>query len=321
MADKPTVLVTRKLPDAVEERLSRLFEARLNADDRQMGPDDILAAAQGADGLLICLTERLDGDLIAKLPASVRIVSTYSVGFNHIDLAAARGRGIVVTHTPEAVTDATADATMLLILAAARRAHEFQRMLREGRWRRWSAVGTLGTDIGGKRLGIVGLGRIGRAVARRARAFGMEIHYHSRTPLPEPMAEGAIHHPTLANLFAACPVVSLHCPSTPETRGMIDATSLGWLPPGAILVNTARGDLVVDDDLIAALADGRLAAAGLDVFDGEPEFDKRYLDLPNAYLLPHIGTSTIETRERMGFDATDNLESFFAGREPPFRVV
>lgn len=321
MADKPTVLVTRKLPEAVEERLGRLFEARLNPGDRQMGPDDIVAAAQGADGLLICLTERLDEDLIARLPDSVRIVSTYSVGFNHIDLAAARRRGIVVTHTPEAVTDATADATMLLILAAARRAHEFQRMLREGGWRRWSAVENLGTDIGGKRLGIVGLGRIGRAVARRARGFGMEVHYHSRTPLPESMAEGAIHHLTLANLFAACPIVSLHCPSTPETRRMIDATSLGWLPPGAILVNTARGDLVVDDDLIAALKEGRLAAAGLDVFDGEPDFDRRYLELPNAFLLPHIGTSTIETRERMGFDATDNLESFFAGREPPFRVI
>ena len=318
---RPVILVTRKLPDRVEARLAELFETRLNPADILHGADDLVRLAEGCDGLLVCLTDRLDAATLARLPAGLRIVSSFSVGFNHIDIAAAAARGLVVTNTPDAVTQATADLTLLLILAAARRAHEHQAVLRGGGWRIWSAVDKLGTDPSGKRLGILGLGRIGRAVATRARGFGMEIHYHARTRLAPELEAGAVYHPTMRGLCLASQILSLHCPSSAETRHMVDGELLSWLPPGAILINTARGDLVVDDDLIAALGSGRLAAAGLDVFDREPDFDRRYLDLPNAFLLPHIGTSTVEARERMGFEAVDNLEAFFAGREPRYRVV
>lgn len=321
MPAKPKIAVTRRLPDAVEARIRTQFDARLNPADRLYKSDELLELAAGMDGLLICLTEPFPAQLIDRLPASVKIISTFSVGTNHIDVAAAKRRGIVVTNTPQAVTEATADATLLLMLAAARRAHEFQAQMRNGDWKNWVATGMLGTDISGKRLGIIGYGRIGQAVARRARGFGMEIHYHSRNRVSPEAELDAVYHPTLASLLAASQVVSLHSPTTPETRNMINKDTLALLPPGAILVNTARGDQVADDDLIAALASGRLAAAGLDVYNNEPDFDKRYLDLPNVFLTPHIGTSTRETRDHMGFDATANLEAFFAGKEPPFRVV
>lgn len=323
MTAKLRIVATRRLPPRVEARLVHLFEPLFNPEDRILSPDEIVAraGAHGADGLLVCLTDRLAAETIARLPAGVRAISTYSVGFNHIDLEAARAHGIAVTYTPEALTEATADLALLLILAACRRAHEFQLMLREGRWSAWSAWANLGIDPGGKVLGLVGMGRIGRAVARRAKGFGMAIHYHQRRRLAPELEDGAVYHRTLEGLFRASRIVSLHTPTTDETRGFINAERLSWLPEGAVFVNTARGDQVSDDDLIAALTSGRLAAAGLDVFAGEPAFDRRYLDLPNAYLLPHIGTSTEETRDRMGFDAIAGLEDVFAGREARWRLV
>lgn len=320
---KPRIVLGRRLPPRVEERVAQLFEPLFNAEDRVLAPEELVerARAHRADGLLVTITDRLPAEAIAALPAPVRVISTFSVGFNHIDVAAAEARGITVTYAPEAVTEATADLALLLILAACRRAHEYQRQLREGRWASWSAWRDLGMDPGGKALGLVGMGRIGRAVAQRARAFGMAIHYHQRRRLAPELENGATFHDTLEGLFRASRIVSLHTPTTDATRGFINRRSLAWLPDGAVFVNTARGDQVDDDALVEALSSGRLAAAGLDVFAGEPAFDRRYLDLPNAYLLPHIGTSTVETRDRMGWDAIANLEAFFAGREPPWRVV
>jgi len=323
MTAKPRIVITRRLPPAVETRAEALFEIERNPTDTVLTSEQVLERAERhrADALLICLSERLDAGVIARLPASLRMISTYSVGTNHIDLAAARARGITVGYTPDATTNATADVAMLLLLAACRRAQEHQATLRSGAWGAWNAWDTLGTDPEGKVLGLVGFGRIGRAVARRARGFGLSIAYHQRHRLSPDLEDGAVFHPTLESLFRASRIVSLHTPSTPETIGQINRDSLSWLPDSAILINTARGDQVVDDHLIEGLRQGRLAAAGLDVFAGEPAFDRRYLDLPNAYLLPHIGTSTVETRDRMGFDALANLEDFFAGRPPRWKVV
>lgn len=320
---KPRIVVGRRLPPRVEDRVAQLFEPLFNPDDTILSPEALVERARvhRADGLLVTITDRLPGDAITALPDKVRVISTFSVGVNHIDIAAAKARGIVVTYAPEAVTEATADCAMLLLLGACRRAHEYQAQLREGRWTSWSAWKDLGFDPGGKVLGLVGMGRIGRAMAKRAGAFGMNIHYHQRHRLPPELEQGAVYHDKLESLFRASRIISLHTPTTDETRGFINRRSLAWLPDGAVFVNTARGDQVDDDALIEALSSGRLAAAGLDVFAGEPAFDRRYLALPNAFLLPHIGTSTVETRDQMGWDAIANLEAFFAGHEPPWRVV
>ncbi|RMF04430.1 MAG: D-glycerate dehydrogenase, partial [Alphaproteobacteria bacterium] len=245
----------------------------------------------------------------------------FSVGTDHIDLEAARARGIRVCNTPDAVTISTAEITMLLMLAAAHRAHEGEALLRNRQWTGWEPTQLLGIRLHGKRLGILGLGQIGRAVAARARAFGMEIHYHNRNRVPEEEAAGAVYHESFDSLLAVSDVLSLHAPSTPATRHIVNAEAIGKLPPRAILVNTARGDLVVDDDVIAALKSGRLAAAGLDVYDGEPNIHEGYYGLENAFLLPHMGTSTVEARNEMGFAALDNIDAVLAGREPPYPVV
>lgn len=317
---KPRLVVTRRLPAQVESELAERFELLPNAPDTLLSSADIVerVRAHRADALLVTLTERLDADFFAALPDHLRVVCTYSVGTNHLDIDAARAKGVALAFTPEAVTEATADVALLLLLAACRRAHEFQAMLREDRWGAWNAWDNLGWDPGGQVLGLVGMGRIGQAVARRARAFGMDIHYFQRNRLEEAQEQGATYHASLQSLFRASRFVSLHTPTTPQTKGFINAESLSWLKPGAIFVNTARGDQVVDDALIAALKDGTLAAAGLDVFAGEPRFDRRYLGLPNAYLLPHIGTSTEQTRIRMGRDALANLCAFFDNRSMPW---
>ena len=315
-ARRPRVLVTRRLPQTVEDRIARLFDARLNADDHVMDRAEILEKAQGCDGLLVTPVDRMDAETIAALPESVRIIATYSVGYDHIDLEAARARGITVTHTPDVLTDATADVAMLLLLGAARGAYWGERMVREGRWGAWSPTHPLGIDVTGRRLGILGMGRIGRAVAKRARAFDMEIHYHNRRRLPPELEQGAIYHETFEDMLPFCDFLSLNCASTPETRGIVNARTLALLPRGAVLVNTARGDLVDDDALIAALRSGHVAAAGLDVFNNEPDIDPRYRELENVFLLPHLGSATPRTREAMGMRAVDNLEAFFAGRRP-----
>jgi lactate dehydrogenase-like 2-hydroxyacid dehydrogenase len=310
------LLVTRKLPDAVERRLAKTYDVRLNPDDHVMPADELIGSAEGCDGLLITSADNFRTDLMTRLPASVRIVATFSVGYEHVNLAAARERGIVVTNTPDVLTNATADIAMLLILGAARGASWGERMIREKRWNSWSPVWPLGHDVSGRRLGILGLGRIGQALAKRARGFDMELHYHNRSEIDPALAHGARYHRRLEDMLPLCDYLSINCASTADTRNLINAERLALLPDGAIVVNSARGDIVDDDALIAALKSGKLAAAGLDVFRGEPNIDPRYRELENAFLLPHLGSATLETREAMGMRAADNLDAFFAGKGP-----
>ncbi|MBX3505694.1 MAG: D-glycerate dehydrogenase [Parvibaculum sp.] len=313
---RPRLFVTRKLPPDVEARLDRDYEATLNPVDGLPTRETILEGADGKDALLVTVTDRIDAGLIGALPDSVKIIATFSVGYDHIDLVAAKARGVTVANTPDVLTDATAEIAMLLMLGAARQATSAIATLRSGQWKNWAPTGMLGMELTGKRLGILGLGRIGRATAKRARAFGMEVHYHNRRRLVAEMEEGATYHPDVESLFRISDVLSLHCASTPETRRIVNRDTIRLLPEKAIVVNTARGDIVDDEALIEALASGRLAAAGLDVFANEPNLHPAYLGLPNAFLLPHLGSATRETRNAMGFRALDNLDDFFAGRPP-----
>lgn len=315
---RPTVFATRLLPPAVEARLTRDYDARLNPGDRIYTPDELTARAADADAMLICTSEKITAALIGRLPSRLKVISTFSVGYEHIDVAACRARGIVAANTPGAMTEATANIAMLLMLGAARRSYEAQQMVRQGEWQGWTSTMLLGVDFSGKRLGIFGMGRIGQAVADRARAFGLQIHYHNRRRLPATEERGAIFHETLDDLLAVSDILSINAPSTAETRHILNAEAIARLPAGAIVVNTARGDMVDDTALIAALKSGRLRAAGLDVFAGEPQLNPAYLDLPNAYLLPHLGSATIETRDRMGFMALDNIDAVLQGRPAPY---
>ena len=321
MSEKPVVLVGRKLPAAVEARLARDYRPRLNPDDRLYTAEELVAAAEGAAAILPCHTEHLTAEVIAKLPASVRAICNYSVGVDHVDLAAAKARGIIVTNTPDVLSDATAEIAILLMLGAARRAGEGERLVRNATWKDWSPSFMVGRQVTGKRLGVVGMGRVGQVVARRARGFEMEIHYHNRRRLDAAAEAGAVYHESLDSLLGVSDVLSLNCPATPETKGLLDAETIARLPDGAIVVNTARGALVDDEDLIAALASGKVAAAGLDVYNNEPDIHPGYRELPNTFLLPHIGSATLETRDAMGFRALDNMDAIFAGRAAKDRVV
>ena len=321
MHNKPVILVTRKLPASVEERLLRDFEPHLNREDRVYGARELIARAQGVDAILPSHTERLGGEVIAGLPPSVRAICSFSVGFDHIDLQAARDRGIIVTNTPDVLSDATAEIAMLLMLGAARRAHEGAELIRAATWREWSPTYQLGIQVTGKRLGLIGMGRVGQVVAKRARGFDMEIHYHNRRRLDPEQEMGAIFHETLEDLLPQSDFLSIHCPATHDTRHLLNAGRIALMPRDAVVVNTARGAVVDDDALIEALSSGRLFAAGLDVFNNEPNIDPRYRELPNTFLLPHIGSATRETRDAMGFRALDNLDAIFAGREPRDRLV
>lgn len=318
---KPVVLVTRKLPQAVEDRLRRDYQPRLNPDDRLYSSDALIENAAGADAIVACHTERFSAEVFGRLPQSVRILTNFSVGYDHVDVQAAKRRGIVVTNTPEVLSDATAELTILLMLGAARRASEGERLVRTRAWRDWSPSFMVGTQMSGKRLGVVGLGRVGRVTARRARGFAMTVHYHDVQRLSPELEEGAIYHPTPEELMPHCDFLAFHCVSTPETRKMLNAARIALLPDGAIVVNASRGAVVDDDALIAALKSGKVAAAGLDVYNNEPDIHPGYRDLPNTFLMPHIGSATKETRDAMGFRALGNLDAFFAGREPRDRVA
>jgi len=317
---KPVILVTRKLPEAVEDRLRRDYDARLNPDDRLYSADELIARAEGVDAILPCHTEKFTAEVIARLPARVRAIANFSVGYDHVDVAAARDRGIIVTNTPEVLSDATAELTMMLLLGAARRASEGERLVRTGAWKDWSPAFMVGTQVTGKRLGILGFGRIGQVVARRARGFDMKIHYHDLRRLPAEVEAGAVFHPTPEDLLPHCDFLTLHCVSTPETFRLLNAGRIGLLPDGAIVVNASRGAVVDDDALIAALKSGKVTAAGLDVYANEPDIHPEYRRLPNVFLMPHIASATKETRDAMGFRALDNLDAIFAGREPRDRV-
>jgi lactate dehydrogenase-like 2-hydroxyacid dehydrogenase len=314
--EKPRLLVTRRMMPDVETRAAARFSARLNPDDRPLSRAEMLALAPDFDALLTSSLDKWGRDYMSELPPSIRIVATHSVGYDHLDIDAARGRGIAVTNTPDILTDATADIAMLLLLGAARGASWGDRMVRENRWGEPSLVSPLGFDVSGRRLGILGMGRIGQAVARRARGFDMDLHYHSRRPVAEDLAQGARYHGRFEDMLSHCDFLSINCASTSATRGIVNARTLALLPVGAIVVNSARGDIVEDDALIAALQSGRLAAAGLDVFKGEPNIDLRYRALDNVFLLPHLGSATPATRSAMGHRALDNLEAFFRGERP-----
>jgi lactate dehydrogenase-like 2-hydroxyacid dehydrogenase len=258
---------------------------------------------------------------MARLPESVRIIANFSVGFDHVDLAAAKTRGIVVTNTPEVLSDATAELTILLMLGAARRASEGERLVRTRAWRDWSPSFMVGTQVTGKRLGIIGFGRVGQVVAKRARGFDMEIHYNDVQRLPSAIEAGAVYHKTPEDLLPHCDFLALHCVSSPETYKLLNAARIALLPNGAIVVNASRGAVIDDDALIAALKSGKLTAAGLDVYNNEPDIHDGYRQLPNVFLMPHIGSATKETRDAMGFRALDNLDAIFAGKEPRDRVA
>ncbi len=313
---KPKILVTRHLPQEVEDRLMRDFDAKLNPQDIAMGTAEIVEQAKHFDALLVTSMDNCRKDLIDALPASIRMIATFSVGTDHIDIPAAVARGIAVANTPGVLTDATADIALLLLLGAARGAIWGDRMVRDNKWAPPTLNYPLGFDVSGQRLGIIGMGRIGQAVAKRAKAFNMTLHYHNRSKVDAALDHGATFHAQLDDMLPHCDFLSINCASTPVTRGMIDARVLGLLPNGAIVVNTARGDIVDDEALISALKSGKLAAAGLDVFKGEPNIDPRYRTLDNVFLLPHLGSATKNTRIAMGMKAVDNLEAFFAGRKP-----
>lgn len=318
---KPVVLVTRRLTDAVHARVSRDYTAILNPEDRVFPTDELIAACQDADAVLPCHSEVFSAAVIAALPPRLRVIANHSVGLDHVDLAAARARGIVVTNTPDVLSDATAEIAMLCMLGAARRGAEGDRMVREGRWSFWSPAFMVGRQVTGKRFGVVGMGRVGQVTAARARGFGMDIHYHNRRRLDPALEQGAVFHDRLETLLAAVDVVSLHCPATPETAGLMNDAAFARMKRGAILVNTARGALVDEDALIRALRSGQLFAAGLDVFRTEPGGNPALAALDNVFLLPHIGSATTETRDAMGFRALDNIDAVFAGREPGDRVA
>lgn len=318
---KPKLLVTRKLPPAVLARAGRAYAAHLNGDDEPYGAARLLALSAGQDAILAAPGDPLGAEVVTKLDDSVRIIATFSVGYEHIDAAAAKARGIVVTNTPGVLTDSTAEIAMLLLLGAARRVGEGEAMIRADRWTGWTPTQLLGIEVAGKRLGIVGLGRIGQAVAKRARAFGMSILYHNRARLDPGAEDGAVFYADVEAMLPHCDFLSLHCPVTEATRKLLDARRIALLPDGAVVVNTARGAVVDDEALIAALKSGKIAAAGLDVYEGEPNVHAGYRGLANTFLLPHLGSATVEVRNAMGFKALDNLDAFFAGTAPPDRVA
>jgi lactate dehydrogenase-like 2-hydroxyacid dehydrogenase len=314
---KPILVVATRFAKEIENRIDRDYDPRRNPNAVPFSREQLLAASDGADALFITPMDRLDSTFFQRVPPTVRVIATYSVGYEHIDLEAAARRKISVAYTPGVNHEATADIAMLLLLGASRRAYEAQELVRSGAWKPLSPDMLLGWQVGGKILGIFGMGRVGQALARRARGFGMKIHYTNSSKLPPNLEGDAIYHEDSNELLRLSQFLSLHAPETPETRHFLNAKSISLLPRGAVVVNTARGGLVVDEDLITALRSGQVAAAGLDVFAGEPKIHPGYLELKNTFLLPHIGSATVETRVAMGTLALDNIDSVLAGRPAP----
>lgn len=320
---KPKVVVTRHLLPSVETRMIELFDTALNLEDVPMSREALVAAVQQADVLVPTVTDRIDADLIAAAGPQLGLIASFGAGVDHIDLGAARAKKIIVTNTPSVFTDDTADLTMALIIGVPRRLREGTSLIRRGEWTGWAPSALLGRKLAGKVLGIVGMGRIGQAVAFRARAFGLDIRYHNRRRLPEAVEAmfGATWVEDLDSLLAESDTVTLHCPSSAETKGMIDAKRIAAMKPGAILINTARADLVDYDAMIAALESGHLGGAGLDVFPEEPRVDERLVALPNVIAQPHIGSATIEGREQAGEKVIANIRFWADGHRPPDQVL
>ena len=307
---KKKVLITRKLLRANEEKANKLWDTKLNLNDEIYSQEKLIELSKGFDGILSSLTDKIDEKVINSLPSSIKIISNFAVGFGNIDLDAAKKRNIVVTNTPDVLTDATAEIAMLLILGACRRANEGINYVKKENWK-WSADFLIGKQLTGSRLGILGMGRIGRAVAKLAKSFGMEIHYRNRSRLSPEIEMGAKYHESIKSLFSVSDVLSICCPATKETKDIINKETLEYFPSGAIITNVARGDMIDDEAMVQALINRKIYAIGLDVYKGEPKIYKGYLNQPTAFILPHLGSATKNTRTAMANLAIDNIDEFF----------
>ena len=304
------ILITRKLLTLSETYALKIFDAKINKEDKLFTQEDLIENSKDCDGILSSLTEKIDANVIEKLSDKVKIISNFAVGYGNIDLIAAKKRNIVVTNTPDVLTDATAEIAMLILLGAARRAKEGIKWVNKKNWK-WSADFLMGKQLTGARLGILGMGRIGRAVANIARSFGMIIHYHNRSQLDKNLEKGAIYHNSLESLLSVSDFFSINCPATKETKHIINKETLNYFPNGAVLSNSARGDMIEDNAMVEALKNGKIYSLGIDVYNGEPDIHPEYLSLPNVFVLPHLGSATISTRTDMGNLAVSNLEEFF----------
>ncbi|MEI8270222.1 MAG: D-glycerate dehydrogenase [bacterium] len=316
---KKKILVTRNLLQENEDRIKEIFEVSLNKNDRIYSQKEIIELSKDCDGILCIGGNKFDADILDKLSDNVKIISNYAVGYNNIDIEAATKKGIVVTNTPEVLTDSTADISILLLLGASRRAYEGRKFVEKQNWA-WSPNFLLGKQMSNSKLGILGMGRIGRAVAERARGFGMDIHYHNRTRLSPLLEKGAIYHDNINSLFKNSEFLSINCPATTETTYLINEESIKSFPDGAVIANTARGNIIEDNAMVKALKSGKIFALGLDVYNGEPKIDPEYLKLNNIFLLPHLGSATTKTRIDMGDRAIDNLEAFFSNKKPKDQI-
>jgi glyoxylate reductase len=319
----PRVIITRELADSNQSRMCELFDAVPNYADRPFSRDDLIAAMADCDVLVPTVTDHIDAEMIENAPDRLRLIASFGAGVDHIDLAAARAKKILVTNTPGVFTEDTADMTMALILSAPRRLSDGEKLIRNGQWEGWKPSGMLGHCIGGKKLGIIGMGRIGQAVARRASGFGLSIVYHNRRQLPPAVEESlrASFVADLDELIRECDIISLHCPHTAETHEMINAERIGIMKSSTYLINTARGDLVDENALIEALQNEKIGGAGLDVYQNEPAIDPRFLTLKNTVLLPHMGSATFEGREASGERVITNIRVWADGHRPPDQVL
>lgn len=315
-ATTPRAYLCRRFTDSVEAALAERYDLRLNEQDGILSPAEIVQSARGSEVLFASATEQVNEHVLRQLAPTLRYVATLSVGYDHIDMAAARELGIGVLHTPDVLSDACAEVAMMLMLNACRRGYEADRMVRGNRWPGWSPTQLLGMGLKGKRVLVFGMGRIGREVAARARAFGMEIHYHNRRALAPELAAGAIYHADLDQALRIADVLVIAAPGSPQLKGIINAERIACMPERAVLVNISRGDLVDDDALTSALSTGRLFAAGLDVYANEPNIDPRYRELDNVFLSPHIGSATEETRDAMGWLLINGLDALYQGATP-----
>jgi len=304
------ILITRKLIKSSEEYAVKIFDAKLNKEDKLLTKEQLLKETNGCDGILSSLTEKFDSDLVSKLPETIKIISNFAVGFGNIDIDAAKKRNIVVTNTPDVLTDATAEIAMLILLGAARRAKEGIEWANKKNWK-WAADFLMGKQLSGSRLGILGMGRVGRAVADRARSFGMKIHYYNRSKLDQNLEKEAIYHKSLESLLSVSDFFSINCPATKETKHIINKDTIKHFPDGAVISNSARGDMIDDDAMVEALKNGKVFSLGLDVYNGEPDIHPDYLTLPNVFVLPHLGSATKKTRTAMADLAVSNIEEFF----------
>ncbi len=320
---KPHLVVTRKLPDAIETRMMELFDARLNLDDHPMSAGEMAEAVRGAQVLVPTVTDRIDAEIIAAGGENLKLIANFGNGVDHIDLAAARQKGIAVTNTPDVLTEDTADMTMALIVMTSRQLPAGERLLRKGEWEGWAPTSFLGNRVNGKRLGIIGMGRIGQALALRARGFGLAIHYHNRHQVhPDLEAElDATYWESLDQMIAHMDILSVNCPHTPATYHLLSARRLKLMQPHCFIVNTARGSVIDETVLVGLLATGEIAGAGLDVYENEPSLNPKLMELDNVVLLPHLGSATLEGRISMGEKVIINVKSFIDGHPPPDRVL